>query len=122
MNDVQMKTLGVLVKDGYVPIDRFCSEELAAVDDLVSLGYALVNPTEPVREAYATEAGRQALTIEKEMRRQRTEQKAEDSEKELHSIRRSWLQVLVQIFVPFVLGILTEYWAGVVDFFESLFR
>ena len=78
MNDIQMKTLGVLVSGGYVPIDRFRSEELAAIDDLVSLGYALVNPAEPVREAYATDAGRKALAIEKEVRCQRAEQNADE--------------------------------------------
>ena len=78
MNDTQLKVLEILVNGGYVPIDRFSTEELAALDDLVNLGYALVNPTEPVQETYATETGCRALVMEKEVHRQRAEQKADE--------------------------------------------
>ena len=56
--------------------------------DLVNLGYALVNPTEPVQEAYATETGCRALVMEKEVHRQRAEQKA-DQERDNISNRRA---------------------------------
>lgn len=88
MNDTQLKVLEILVNGGYVPIDRFSTEELAALDDLVNLGYALVNPTEPVQEAYATETGCRALVMEKEVHRQRAEQKA-DQERDNISNRRA---------------------------------